>query len=74
MSDANLTGHGHLTAAGSVGTSDSAEMLFKVTRTADGEVRDAEGNLLSSAPYEATEIVTATQLAEMGLEAPQKEQ
>jgi hypothetical protein len=49
--------------------SDTA-IVGHVTIRATGEVRDAEGNLLSSAPYEETVPVTAAQLEELGIEAP----
>lgn len=39
--------------------------MFAVTVTATGEVRDAEGNLISSSPIEATFEVTEDQLNEM---------
>lgn len=41
--------------------------LFEVAISATGEVRDADGNLVSSEPIEATMHVTAEQLAELGL-------
>ena len=36
---------------------------YAITITAVGEVRDADGNLVSSEPIEATHIVTADELA-----------
>ena len=39
--------------------------MFAVTITATGEVRDADGNLVSSSPVEATIEVTEDQLREM---------
>lgn len=41
--------------------------LFKLVVTAQGEVRDADGNLISSEPLEAEMTVTAEQLAELGI-------
>lgn len=41
--------------------------MYEVAITANGEVRDAEGNLLSSEPVESKIIVTAEQLADLGL-------
>lgn len=38
------------------------EQLFKVVITATGEVRDKDGNLVSSEPVEATMTVTADEL------------
>lgn len=43
------------------------DMEYKVAITATGEVRDAEGNLISSEPIESTITVTEAQLLEMGL-------
>lgn len=43
------------------------KQLFEITITATGEVRDAEGNLVSSSPVEATMRVTAEELAALGL-------
>lgn len=39
-------------------------LKFEVKVTATGEVHDAEGNLLSSEPYEYTAIMTEEELAE----------
>lgn len=39
--------------------------MYALHLTATGEVRDAEGNLVSSEPVEATIHVTAEQLAEL---------
>lgn len=44
-----------------------AGQMFDVTITATGEVRDAEGNLVSTEPVEATMRVTAEELAATGL-------
>jgi hypothetical protein len=41
--------------------------MYSIAVTATGEVRDAEGNLISSTPVEATMQVTEEQLAELGL-------
>lgn len=41
------------------------ENRFSITITAEGEVRDAEGNLISSSPVEATIEVTEEELREM---------
>lgn len=41
--------------------------MYELAITATGEVRDAEGNLISSEPVESTVTVTAEQLAELGL-------
>ena len=41
--------------------------LYELAITASGEVRDADGNLISSEPVEARMTVTAEQLAELGL-------
>lgn len=38
------------------------EMRYKVTVTATAVVRDAEGNIVSQNPIEATETLTADQL------------
>lgn len=45
-------------------------LLFKVKVTAMGEVRDAEGNLISSTPVEGSMQLTADQLAELDLPVP----
>jgi hypothetical protein len=47
-----------------------SELVFRVEVTATGEVRDKDGNLISSEPYTGTKEVTATQLREMGLPVP----
>lgn len=44
--------------------------LFQMTITATGEVRDAEGNLISSEPIEATVLLTAEQVEELTKETP----
>lgn len=49
------------------------EARFKVAISATAEVRDAEGNLVSSEPVEAEMTVTAAELAELGLTAPEGE-
>lgn len=45
-------------------------LLFRVEITADGEVRDSEGNLISSEPVTATMDLTAEQLTELGIAVP----
>lgn len=45
-------------------------LLFKVEITAEGQVHDAQGNLLSSEPVNAVMELTADQLAELGLPVP----
>lgn len=37
------------------------DQLYKLTITATGEVRDKDGNLISSQPIESTQTVTAAQ-------------
>lgn len=49
------------------------ELRFEVKVTAVGEVRDADGNLLSTSPVESTMEVTADELAQMGLFEPTEE-
>lgn len=46
------------------------QLMFEIKVEATGEVRDAEGNLVSSEPYVGTKMVTAEQLREMGLPVP----
>lgn len=41
--------------------------MFDVTISATGEVHDADGNLVSTEPVEATMRVTAEELEAMGL-------
>lgn len=41
--------------------------VYELTVTASGEVRDAEGNLVSSEPIHSTIQVTETQLRALGL-------
>jgi hypothetical protein len=50
-----------------------SEMKFEIKVVATGEVRDADGNLLSSTPVEQTAIVTEDELRELGLPVPEKE-
>lgn len=45
-------------------------LLFKVEITAEGQVHDADGNLLSSSPVTAEMELTAEQLVELGLPVP----
>lgn len=40
-----------------------SEQLFEVVITATAEVRDADGNLISSSPVEMTSTMTAEQVA-----------
>ena len=47
--------------------------MFELTITAVGEVRDADGNLVSTEPVEATMRVNADELAALGL-TPEGEQ
>lgn len=44
--------------------------LFEVKIAATGEVRDADGTLISSEPIEATHHLTAAQLDELGIPHP----
>lgn len=44
--------------------------LFAMTVTATAEVRDADGNLISSSPVEMTGTFTAAQVAELTGETP----
>ena len=46
--------------------------MYELAVTATGEVRDAEGNLISSEPVAATVQVTEEQLREMGLAPPEE--
>jgi hypothetical protein len=41
--------------------------MYELAITATGEVRDAEGNLISTEPVESTIQVTAEQMHAMGL-------
>lgn len=41
--------------------------MFDLTITAMGEVRDADGDLISTEPVEATIRVSTTELAELGI-------
>ena len=41
--------------------------MYELVLTAQGEVRDSEGNLISSEPVEARVIVTAEELAALDL-------
>jgi hypothetical protein len=47
-----------------------AEQLFEVTLTATGEVRDADGNLLSSTPVESVVEMTRDQVIALTGEDP----
>lgn len=44
-----------------------AAQMFDITITAVGEVRDADGNLVSTEPVEAHMQVTAEELAALGI-------
>jgi hypothetical protein len=44
--------------------------MFEVVIKATGEVRDAEGNLISSTPIEARTTMTAEEIAELTKETP----
>lgn len=48
----------------------SEQMKFVVKIEATGEVRDKDGNLISSTPVESTQIVTAEELKALGIEPP----
>ena len=39
--------------------------LYELTFTATGEVRDKDGNLISSEPIQSTRVVTAEEAAEI---------
>lgn len=41
--------------------------LFEIVISATGEVRDKDGNLISSEPVEARMTVTAEELGQLGL-------
>lgn len=43
------------------------EQLFEVVISAVGEVRDADGNLVSSEPVEIRQNMTAAQIREAGI-------
>jgi hypothetical protein len=49
-----------------------AGQLYELAITANGEVRDADGNLVSCEPLTSTITVTEAQLAELGLTAPEE--
>lgn len=48
-------------------------MRYAVKVTATGEVRDSDGNLISSTPIESTEHFTEAELVAAGLPVPQNE-
>ena len=48
------------------------EQLFKVVVSATGEVRDADGNLVSSEPVEATMTVTEAEAIALGYNPEEK--
>lgn len=50
------------------------QLRFEVKVSAMGEVRDAEGNLVSSEPVEATLTLTEAELLELGLVPPTHEE
>lgn len=45
--------------------------LYQLTLEATGEVRDADGNLISSEPVTATVTVTEDQARSLGLDIPE---
>lgn len=47
-------------------------LLYELAITATGEVRDAEGNLVSAEPVESKITVTEAQLKELGLTPPEE--
>lgn len=49
-----------------------AGQLYELAIAATGEVRDAEGNLVSSEPLTSKITVTEAQLKELGLTAPEE--
>lgn len=46
------------------------EQLYALKVTATAEVRDKDGNLISAAPIESVQTVTADQARELGLTIP----
>lgn len=46
--------------------------LYQLAISAVGEVRDADGNLVSSEPVASTITVTEAQLRELGLTPPEE--
>lgn len=51
-------------------TTNPAPFRFEVRVTANGEVRDADGRLISSTPVEAVLHLTEQELEEMGIPHP----
>lgn len=49
------------------------QQLFEITLTATGEVRDADGNLISQVPISQTVMVTEAELAAMEAAAEEGE-
>jgi hypothetical protein len=49
------------------------ERLFKLTIYAEGELRDSEGNLISSEPVEIEQVVTEGQAQELMISAELEE-
>jgi hypothetical protein len=48
------------------------DMKYRVEVQAEGEVRDAEGNLLSTEPVTAVMELTAEELRQMNLPVPEE--
>lgn len=46
------------------------DLKFEVKVTATGEVRDADGNLISSEPIETTMVLTGDELDQLGIPHP----
>lgn len=46
--------------------------LFEIVIRATGEVRDADGNLISSEPIESRMTLTRDQLDELGIDPPHR--
>jgi hypothetical protein len=50
----------------------SDQLKFQVKVLAAGEVRDADGNLVSSEPFEAVTVLTKDELEQLGLPTPEE--
>lgn len=48
------------------------QLKFQVKVHATGEVRDADGNLVSSEPFEAVAELTKAELEQLGLPTPEE--
>lgn len=74
---ADLEGAGSASASGSVGTSSGAhldEPRFIINVQATGEVRDKDGNLISSTPVTGQSVpLTGAQLEQLGIPIPEQE-